>query len=141
MDDVERSDSDNQVEALKKELLDTPVEVVLVNHCYGIFELAAMYLSESPPLLRPACLAIDALGCLVDGLPGRLGESERQLKDGLSQLRIAYVQIDGAQRAGERVVAESGTNGASGVAAPAETTESSSTNDASETGAGAEPTE
>ena len=54
-------------------------------------------------MLSQARLAIDALGCLVDGLEGRLGEAEEQLKDGLSQLRLAYVQIDGAQRAGAEV--------------------------------------
>jgi hypothetical protein len=89
-----------QVEAMRAELASTPVEVVVANHCYGLFELAAVYLSQVPPLLGQARLAIDALGCLVGGLDGRLGEAEETLKDGLSQLRLAYVQIDAAQRAG-----------------------------------------
>ena len=72
-----------------------PVEVVVANHCYGLFELAAVYLSQQPPLLDQARLAIDALGCLVDGLEGRLGEAEGALKEGLTNLRLAYVQIDG----------------------------------------------
>jgi hypothetical protein len=53
------------------------------------------------------------LGCLVTGLEGRLGESEEQLKDGLSQLRLAYVQIDGAQRAGAEAASAAGVNGGS----------------------------
>ena len=89
-----------QVEAMRAELANSPVEVVVANHCYGLFELAAVYLSQQPPLLEQARLAIDALGCLVGGLEGRLGEGEDALKDGLSQLRLAYVQIDGAGRAG-----------------------------------------
>jgi hypothetical protein len=92
-----------QVEAMRAELASAPVEVVVANHCYGLFELAAVYLSQQPPLLEQARLAIDALGCLVDGLEGRLGEGEEPLKEGLTNLRLAYVQIDGAQRAGASV--------------------------------------
>ena len=85
----------------------------MANHCYGLFELAAVYLSQQPAMLDQARVAIDALGSLVTGLEGRLGEAEVPLKDGLSQLRLAYVQIDGAQRAGAEVASEAGVNGGS----------------------------
>jgi hypothetical protein len=85
----------------------------VANHCYGLFELAAVYLSQQPAMLTQARLAIDALGCLVSGLEGRLGDTEEQLRDGLSQLRLAYVQIDGAQRVGAEVAAAAGVNGES----------------------------
>jgi hypothetical protein len=94
--------------------------VVVANHCYGLFELAAVYLSQVPPLLPQSRLAIDALACLVDGLKGRLGEAEGPLKDGLSQLQLAYVQIDGAQRAGAQMATSAGTNGASDTPANAD---------------------
>ncbi len=100
-----------QVEAMRSELASSPVEVVVANHCYGLFELAAVYLSQQPPLLDQARLAIDALGCLVDGLEGRLGEGEDGLRDGLSQLRLAYVQIDGARRAAADVTGSAGADG------------------------------
>ncbi len=103
-----------QVAAMRAELANSPVEVVVANHCYGLFELAAVYLSQQPPMLSQARLAIDALGALVAGLEGRLGEAEDQLKDGLSQLRLAYVQIDGAQRAGAEVASTVGVNGGTG---------------------------
>ncbi len=96
---------------MRAELANSPVEVVVANHCYGLFELAAVYLSQQPPLLGQAQVAIDALGSLVAGLEGRLGEAEEPLKDGLSQLRLAYVQIDGAQRAGAEVASAVGVNG------------------------------
>ena len=48
-------------------------------------------------------LHIDALGCLVDGLEGRLGEGESVLKEGRASLQLAWVQIDGAQRAGAQI--------------------------------------
>jgi hypothetical protein len=101
----------SEVESMRSELTHAPVEVVVANHCYGLFELAAVYLSQVPPLLPQASLAIDALGCLVDGLTGRLGESEAHLLEGLSQIRLAFVQIDGAQRVGEQMASTAGTNG------------------------------
>jgi hypothetical protein len=103
---------------MRAELANSPVEVVVANHCYGLFELAAVYLSQQPPLLGQARLAIDALGSLVTGLEGRLGEAEEPLKDGLSQLRLAYVQIDGAQRAGAEVASTAGVNGGSAEGEP-----------------------
>jgi hypothetical protein len=102
-----------QMAAMRAELANSPVEVVVANHCYGLFELAAVYLSQQPAMLDQARLAIDALGALLGGLEGRLGEAEQQLKDGLSQLRLAYVQIDGAQRAGAEVASSAGVNGES----------------------------
>jgi hypothetical protein len=78
---------------MQEELAKTPVEVVVANHAFGLFELAALHLSLQPPQLDQARLAIDALAALVEGLAGRLGEHEGQLRDGLAQLRMAYVQI------------------------------------------------
>jgi hypothetical protein len=110
MDEAELA---RQMEAMRAELINSPVEVVVANHCYGLFELAAVYLSQQPAMLTQARLAIDALGSLVSGLEGRLGDTEEQLRDGLSQLRLAYVQIDGAQRVGAEVAAAAGVNGES----------------------------
>jgi len=81
---------------LREELAKTPARDVVANHCLGLFELAALHLSIQPPQLEEAQLAIDALGALVDGLPGRLGDQEGQLSEGLAQLRLAFVQIRGA---------------------------------------------
>ena len=53
-----------------------PVELVISNHAMGLWELAALHLSERPPHLPEAQLAIDALSALVEGLQGRLGEAE-----------------------------------------------------------------
>ena len=92
-----------QVEAMRAELAEAPVDVVVANHCYALFELAALHLSQQPPHLFESRLAIDALGCLVDGLEGRLGEGESVLKEGRASLQLAWVQIDGAQRAGAQI--------------------------------------
>ena len=87
-----------QVDAMRAQLANSPAEVVVANHCYGLFELAAIYLSQTPPMLFQARLAIDGLGYLLDGLKGRLGEAEPALNEALSQLRLAFVQLEGVER-------------------------------------------
>jgi hypothetical protein len=89
-----------EVDAMREQLAHTPAEVVVANHCYGLFELAAIYLSQTPPMLFQARLAIDGLGFLLDGLRGRLGEAEPALLESLSQLRLAFVSLEGAEQAG-----------------------------------------
>lgn len=83
---------------LRQRLADTPAEVVVANHAYGLFELAALHLSLQPPKLDQARLAIDALGTLVEGLGARLGDAAPGLSDGLAQLRLAFVQLQAAGR-------------------------------------------
>jgi hypothetical protein len=100
-DDEEAVDPEAQVAALRERLITTPAETVVANHCYGLFELAAIYLSADPPRLDEARLAIDAFGMLVDGLGDRLGETAGQLREALAQLRLGYVQVENAQHAAE----------------------------------------
>lgn len=81
---------------LEAELLAAPVEEVIANHCYGLFQLAALHLGQQPPNLDKARLAIDALAAIVEGLGPRLGEPAQTFTEGLAQLRLAYVQLYGA---------------------------------------------
>ena len=85
-----------EMDQLRRQLADTPAEVVVANHGFGLFELAALHLSLQPPQLPQARLAIDALAALLEGMQGRLGDQEGTLRDGLTQLRLAFVQIQGA---------------------------------------------
>ena len=94
----EQAAAQAEVEAMRAQLAHTPAEVVVANHCYGLFELAAIYLSQTPPQLFQARLAIDGLGALLDGLRGRLGEAEPALLESLSQLRLAFVSLEGAEK-------------------------------------------
>ncbi|MGO9341274.1 MAG: hypothetical protein ACLP6E_01960 [Acidimicrobiales bacterium] len=86
-----------EIDEIRQQLLDAPVEVVVANHAYGLFELAALHLSVQPPELDKARLAVDALGALVEGLSGRLGNVEQPLMDALAQIRLAYVQISASR--------------------------------------------
>lgn len=90
---LSEADLEAKLSELRQQLAEAPAAVVVTNHCFGLFELAALHLSLQPPKLPEAQLAIDALGALVEGLTGRLGDEEQQLREGLAQLRLAYVQI------------------------------------------------
>jgi hypothetical protein len=96
------------VDAMRAQLAHTPAEVVVANHCYGLFELAAIYLSQNPPQLFQARLAIDGLGALLEGLKGRLGEAEPALLESLSQLRLAFVSLEGAEKSVSEGAANTG---------------------------------
>jgi hypothetical protein len=109
----EQAAAQAEVDAMRAQLAHTPAEVVVANHCYGLFELAAIYLSQSPPMLFQARLAIDGLGSLLDGLRGRLGETEPALLESLSQLRLAFVGLEGAEKAGAETTAAGESGGAS----------------------------
>ena len=78
---------------IRGQLLQAPAEVVVANHVYGLFELAALHLSSERPNMEAARLAIDAMAAVVDGLAGRLGDGEPELRQGLANLRMAFVQV------------------------------------------------
>lgn len=90
---LDHEPTEEELEALTRELASTPAAVVVANHAMGLFELAALHLSQQPPNLGEASVSIDAMAALVEGLAGRLGEHEPTLKDALAQLRMAFVQI------------------------------------------------
>ena len=87
----------------RAELASVPVTDIVANHAVGLWQLAVLHLMPdpdpeglpAPPRLDEARLAIDALGALVDGLGDRLAPHDETLRDALSQLRLAYVQVAG----------------------------------------------
>lgn len=95
-DELSPEEMQAQMAQLQQQLAETPASAVIANHCFGLFELAALHMSLQPPQLGEASLAIDALAALIDGLAGRLGEHERELKEALASLRLAFVQIRAA---------------------------------------------
>jgi hypothetical protein len=95
MSEEERATEEELLE-VAQQLAAAPAEDVVANHCYGLFELAALHLSQQPPQFDKARLAIDALGLLVDGLGDRLGQHAPPLAEGLAQLRLAFVRISSA---------------------------------------------
>jgi Domain of unknown function (DUF1844) len=87
----------------RAELASVPVADIVANHAVGLWQLAVLHLMPDPdgdgmpvpPDLDEARLAIDALGALVEGLGDRLTPHDETLRDALSQLRLAYVQVVG----------------------------------------------
>lgn len=77
----------------RQRLLEVPAATVVANHAMGLYELAALHLAAQPPNFPESSLAIDAMSALVDGMSGRLGEAERTLREGLNQIRIAFVKL------------------------------------------------
>ncbi len=88
-----------ELDAMREQLARAPAELVIANHAMGLWELAALHLSQKPPQLSQAKLAIDGLTFLLDGLRGRLGDDEKSLRDGLAEIQMAFVQIHNAERA------------------------------------------
>jgi hypothetical protein len=84
-----------ELEAMQREVASTPAAVVVANHAVGLFQLAAIHLNHQPPNLSEGRVAIDAMAALVEGMAGRLGDEEQSLRDGLGQLRMAFVQLSG----------------------------------------------
>jgi hypothetical protein len=82
-----------EMERAREQLATVPAADVVANHVMGFYELAAIHLLQQPPHLHDAALAIDAMGAVVEGLTGRLGQHEPTLVDALSQIRIAFVQV------------------------------------------------
>ena len=77
--------------------MSAPAEVVVANHAFGLFQLAALHLSQPEPDFVSARLAIDAMGAIVEGLSGRLGSVATDLTEGLAQIRMAFVQMQAAR--------------------------------------------
>jgi len=97
-DDHDSSSFETAASALadaRQQVLEVPAEVIVVNHAFGLYELAALHLTADAPDLPSAALAIDALGCLVEGLAERLGAAHAELTEALGTIRMAFVQVKG----------------------------------------------
>jgi hypothetical protein len=78
---------------VRAQLARTPAAVVVANHLMGLYELAAIHLSQQPPNFPEASVPIDAMGAVLERLNGRLGEAEVTLRDALAQIQLAFVQL------------------------------------------------
>ena len=90
-----------ELAAARQRLSQTPAAEVIANHVMGIYELAAIHLSDETPKLNEAQIAIDAMTGIVEALEGRLGENESVIKDALQQIQMAYVQVASIEEQGE----------------------------------------
>jgi len=78
---------------VQRQIAATPAAQLVANHAMGLYELAAIKLSQEPPLFAEAQLAIDVLQAMIDTVGDRLGDDAAPLKQGLSQLQMAFVEL------------------------------------------------
>jgi hypothetical protein len=89
----------------RAELAAVPVADIVANHAVGLWQLAILHLTPDPgpdgsptePRLPEASLAIDALGALVDTLGDRLEPHHDALREAVTQLRLAFVEVSSSQ--------------------------------------------
>src|SRR5262245_35422684 len=92
-DEARLAEAADEIAAVRAQLAAAPPEQVVANHLIGLYELAAIHLGQPTPNLPAAKLAIDALGAVLDGCKGRLGEAEATLGAARSQIQLAYVGV------------------------------------------------
>ncbi|MGH2686450.1 MAG: hypothetical protein ACRDJP_13380 [Actinomycetota bacterium] len=113
----QRLDPETEAELaeMQRQIAEAPAWAVVANHAIGLFQLAGVHLSQQPPKLEEARLAIDGMAALVEGLEGRLGPEEVTLKDALAQIRLAFVQIQAGSGGGVESHPEPPDAGAGGA--------------------------
>ncbi len=90
-----------ELQRMRSELSATPVVDIAANHAVGLWQLAVLHLTPGPDTapsdhdLDEARLAIDAFAALVEGLGARFGPHAEALREALTQLRLAYVEVSG----------------------------------------------
>ena len=93
LEELSEEELAERMDALRQQLAQTPVADIVAQSAYQFFEVGALHLSLIPPQLDQAKIAIDALGALVDGLGEHLGPNYATLKEGLTNIRLAFVQV------------------------------------------------
>lgn len=95
-DDLGEDIDPEQMREMLARLAATPVEMIVAQFAVQLQEIAVLHLGiagERPESLGQASLAIDALGTLVEGLAERLAPNDEPLRQVLSQLRLAFVEV------------------------------------------------
>lgn len=95
--DPENLDPEQMREMLAR-LAATPVEMIVAQFAVQLQEIVVLHLSlaaERPESLGQAALAIDAMAAIVEGLGDRLEPNATALRQVLSQVRLAFVEVSG----------------------------------------------
>jgi hypothetical protein len=103
--DSANPDEADALERMREQLMSISAADVVAEAAMPLLTLAYARLGLPPEEheryrdLPAARLLIDALGGMLDGVEGRLGRVEPELRDALARLRMAYVDV--ARHAGE----------------------------------------
>jgi hypothetical protein len=77
----------------QRRLAGMPAAEVVANHAMGLYELAAIHLSQATPQLDDAKIAIDAMQAMIDAVGRAFGPNERVLREALGNLQMAFVKL------------------------------------------------
>ena len=89
--DQPREEDFNEAEEMAF-LRETPVEMILGNHLFVLFQVAALRLAEVPPNLDAAQLVIDTVAAMIAATGERLGEYADLYRNALAEVQQAYVR-------------------------------------------------
>lgn len=78
-------------------IAETPAAIVISNHAMGLYELGAIHLTQDPPNVDEAKVAIDAMSSILTACEGRLGEAEATLNQALQQIQMVFIEITADQ--------------------------------------------
>jgi hypothetical protein len=78
---------------VQQQIAATPAPQLVANHAMGLYELAAIKLSQEPPQYTDAQLAIDSLAAVLEAAGDRLGQDGPALRQALGQLQMAFVEL------------------------------------------------
>ena len=99
-DELSPEELDAEMRRARDELASVPVADIIANHAVGLWQLAVLHLTPEPtadgsaePHLYEAGLAIDAFAALVEGLGDRLAPHDEAMREALTQLRLAFVEV------------------------------------------------
>ncbi|MFI5054038.1 MAG: hypothetical protein ACHQDE_06720 [Acidimicrobiia bacterium] len=101
----EEQEAFEELARTRAELAAIPVPDIVANHAVGLWQLAILHLTPDPqpdgmpsePRLAEAGLAIDALAALVETLGARLAPHDESLREAVTQLRLAFVELSSSQ--------------------------------------------
>ena len=82
-----------QMAETQRQIAATPAAQLVANHVVGFYELAALKLQQQPPMLDDAKLAIDAMAAVLDAMEAQLGEDGAALRQALTNIQMAFVQL------------------------------------------------
>jgi hypothetical protein len=95
-EDLDEEALTEELRRVRAEIASTPAVDIVANHAVGLWQLAVLHLTPDEgqqPRLDEAAIAIDAMGGIVDALGDRLGDHAGPLRDAVSQLRMAFVEV------------------------------------------------
>jgi hypothetical protein len=95
-----------QMQEAQAQMLQVPAGDVVGRQAAAFYDLAVLYLSQDPPRLDDARLAVDAFAAVVDTLGPRLGEAERPLRQALTQIQMAFVEMSNRGSSGDQAPSE-----------------------------------